>query len=59
MEEITIDYEKLNTFKEVCIRLQKQIAQDYTASTGSSMFKEDLVMAGIVCLLTKSYSVKK
>lgn len=58
-EEITIDYVKLNTFKDVCKRLQHQISNDYQSENGSYMAKEDLMIASMICLLTKAYTVKK
>lgn len=58
-EEITIDYVKMNAFKDVCVRLQHQISNDYQADNGSYMAKEDLMISSIICLLTKSYTVTK
>jgi hypothetical protein len=58
-EEIEINWEQLNAYKDVCVRLQKKIQEDHQCATGSSLHREDLMMAGIVCMLTKAYKTKK
>ena len=57
--EIKVDYEKLNKEKDLFIQVQKQIMSDYTADTGSSLFREDAMAAALVCLMIKAYKIKK